>query len=46
MVTMAVQIGERLRALTYAAKLGYWERETLLEDVRDAWHYFTRGTPS
>ncbi len=39
-------IGERLRALTYAAKLGYWERETLLEDVRDAWHYFTRGTPS
>jgi len=39
-------IGERLRTLTYAAKLGYWERETLLEDVRDAWHYFTRGTPS
>lgn len=39
-------IGERLRSLTYVAKMCYWERKTLLEDLRDAWYYFTGGTSS
>ena len=39
-------IGERLRALTFVAKMCYWERKTLLEDLRDALRYSTRGTPS
>ena len=39
-------IGERLRSLRYVARICYWERKDLLEDLRDAWHYFTRGTPS
>jgi len=39
-------IAERVRSLTYVAKICYWERKTLLEDLRDAWRYFTGGTPS
>jgi glycosyltransferase involved in cell wall biosynthesis len=39
-------IGERIRCLIYVAKICYWEHKTLLEDVRDAWQYFTGGTPS
>jgi hypothetical protein len=39
-------IAERVRSLTYVAKICYWERKTLLEDLRDAWRYFSGGTPS
>ncbi len=39
-------MGERLRVLVYVVKMGYWQRKALLEDLRGAWYYFTRGTQS
>lgn len=38
-------IGERLRSLTYVARICYWERKALLEDLRGVWRYFTPARP-
>lgn len=37
-------IGEKLRSLVYVARTCYWEGESILEDLRGAWHYFSRRT--
>jgi len=37
-------VRERLRTLTLVAKIGYWERTFLREDLRGVWQYFIRRT--
>jgi len=43
-LSVAMPIGEKLRSLIYVAKTCYWERKFILEDLRGAWQYFTRGS--
>ena len=37
-------LAEKLRSLVYVAKTCYWEGESILEDLRGAWQYFSGRT--